>query len=169
MAITPPILTLPVELLQQVFSEYDDACSAEELFTSYDMLALRLVCKEFNAAVFDQAAAKYLSTWECCPMLPSQVDKLIRYLDTEAIASELKIVKIRMAYLEEMRYYDSECLPGEPAGARLDDLLSRFAKQGCMLDLELGQYSEHPYILEWNIETLEAVGRAKCRIQRFYL
>ncbi|KAK4909753.1 hypothetical protein LTR49_021486 [Elasticomyces elasticus] len=168
MAITPPILTLPVELLQQVFSDYDNAGSAEESSTSHSLLSLRLVCKEFNVATFDQVATKYFRIWECCLMLPSHVDKLIKFLDTEAISQELRTVRLRMAPYKEMSDYDTKCPPAKPDGARLGCLLSRI-KENCMLDLELGQHSKHPNIIEWNLETLKAVERAGCQIQRLCL
>ncbi|KAK5741675.1 hypothetical protein LTR17_003881 [Elasticomyces elasticus] len=177
MAITPPILTLPVELLQQVFSDYDNAYSAAESSASHSLLSLRLVCKEFNAATFDQVATKYFRIWECCLMLPSHVEKLIKFLDTEAIAQELGTVRLRMAPYKEMSDYDTKCPPAKPDGARLDCFLSRI-KENCMLDLELGQHSKHlgfgqlckhPNIIEWNLETLKAVERVGCQIQRLCL
>ncbi|KAK5706300.1 hypothetical protein LTR97_001287 [Elasticomyces elasticus] len=177
MAINLPILTLPVELLLQVFSDDDNACSAEESSASHSLLSLRLVCKEFNAVTFDQVVTRYFRIWECCLMLPSHVDKLIKYLDTEAIAQELRTVRLRMAPYKKMSDYDTRCPPAKPDGARLDCLLSQI-KEHCMLDLELRQHSKHlgfgqlckhPKIIEWNLETLKAVERARCQIQRLCL
>ncbi|KAK3641073.1 hypothetical protein LTR56_011519 [Elasticomyces elasticus] len=151
MATTPPILTLPLELLQHTFDVVFSKHSRHGLRCE-DMLSLRLVCREISAAVFDQFVAAYLRERTCCAANNDQLDKLVLYLETQPFARELRIVTFTL------RTGNSDQV--EPDIDRLQGVAQRLVKQKCELDLDFGpqgawgDFTRNHYYTRTILETL---------------
>ncbi|KAK5706301.1 hypothetical protein LTR97_001288 [Elasticomyces elasticus] len=163
MASTSPILALPLELLQQITSEFHG------FYSSADLLALRLVCKQISAAVFDQFAAEYLHRRECFILDKDRVYNLIDQFNTPTIAR--RISKVRVS-IEGLNYGPvSQIYQAKPNTIRLDRFVNALARNRCELELDLSCRTEYWYAhrLQWIHDTMDGVGRAKCKVRRLDL
>ncbi|KAK5682624.1 hypothetical protein LTS10_005752 [Elasticomyces elasticus] len=159
MATTPPILRMPLELLQQTFEVVFSKHSQHGLRCE-DMLSLRLVCREISAAVFDQFVATYLRQRTCCAADNDQLDKLVLYLDTQPLAREIRTVTLTLR--TESSYHV------EPDVDRLNGVAQRLAEQNCELRLDFGTqipWRDFPKDSYWTCTVLKALVGNDCRIR----
>lgn len=82
----PTLLGMPLEMQQQIIEHVDDS----------DLLELRRVCKELNAAAHDTFSKAYLTYQRCFILDPAQLLRLGNILFTPRLASRVKRIDLTL-------------------------------------------------------------------------